>query len=605
MRYETTCGTGAVPSLGSIGAAGPKDLSWVAEIGRREPRPFGARATACCVGAATGGGSCGASRTGRPVIRWYSRGALRLTTRLLASWPPLAWLAVCSRDDRSVFVWHGPRVEPSDDFACEAVWPGRFEDGDFDQAAVVSGSGVRVRGEEVVFVAATSMIERLHSVEHVRGPLVSNSLPCLLQAIGGRAIFGYWRYGVDLDTVAHGLNRYRRTLPMTTEPVRLTYFHNLVWTGDGLAEREKPLEPARFRDFGEYRAFLRSGIAGSAKNMASDARRSALTWLGTVSSGYDGATVTALGAEAGCRQAISFDLSRRNEPDSGEAIAQALGVEPLIVPRTSWYDRAREFDPLPEVPFFAASPNGELAPFGAARAHLEGRVLLTGFMGDGIWRPSREDTSRQITRKYASGMGFAEFRLMAGFIDCAPAFWAGRQIPDVVSISRSEEMQPWILGDHYQRPIARRILEEAGVPSGAFGRGRKQPGVGSVVTERHFLGPESLADYQVWLRRNAEALGRRRLLASAAVEVLGRGSARPGRALAAAARKGGSVADRPITRGVIRRAESIERRVGSLDRGVARRMYTFQWGVDRAMERYGPRPPVGETAGDARTKSAM
>jgi hypothetical protein len=505
---------------------------------------------------------------------------------MIAGWPPLAWLASCSRHARNVLVLHGPRVETGDGFACEAVWPGPFDDGDFDQAPIVAGSGVRIRGEEAIFVSATSMIERLHSVERAGGPLVSNSLPCLLQAIGGRAIFGYWRYGADLGTVAQGLNRYRRGLPMTRGRVRLTYFHNLLWSGDGLAEREKPLEPTRFHDFGEYRAFLRSGIAGIAKNMASDARRNSLTWLGTVSSGYDGATVTALGAEAGCRQAICFDLSRRNEPDSGEPIARALGVEPLTVARATWYEKARELDPLPEVPFFAATPYGELAPFAAARAHLGGRVLLTGFMGDGIWRPSREDTDRQITRKHVSGMGFAEFRLIAGFIDCAPAFWAGRQAPDVVSISRSEEMKPWVLGDYYQRPIPRRVLEEAGVPREAFGRGRKQPGVGSLDAERHFLGPESLVDYQVWLRRSAEALGRRRLLAGVAVEVLGRCSARPVRGVAAVARKADSVTGRPIMRVLMRRAESIERRFGHLDHGVARRMYTFQWGLDRAMERY-------------------
>ena len=109
----------------------------------------------------------------------------------MPDWPPLAWLAVCSRREGIVRVRHGARVEVGDGFACEAVWPGKFEDGDFDRAAVVAGSGIRLRGREVVFVPATSTIDRLHSVERPDGPIVSNSLPCLLQAIGARPRLDY------------------------------------------------------------------------------------------------------------------------------------------------------------------------------------------------------------------------------------------------------------------------------------------------------------------------------------------------------------------------------------------------------------------------------
>jgi len=478
-------------------------------------------------------------------------------------------------------------VEVGDGFACEAVWPSRFEDGDFDRAAVVAGSGVRLRGAEVVFVPATSTIERLHSVERPEGPIVSNSLPCLLQAIGARPRLDYWRYSLDLNTVTGGLDRYRRTLPMSTESVRLTYFHNLVWEGDRLVERDKPLEPRGFEDFAAYRAFLGDAIAGIAANMTSGAREESLRWLGTVSSGHDGATATALAAEAGCEQAITFDRSRRDEPDSGEPVARALGLELLTISRGGWYRTAVQFDRLPEVPFLAATPNGELAPFAAARPHLEGRVVVTGFMGDGMWIPTRFDTSAQVRRKDTSGMGLAEFRLVAGFIDCAPAFWTARQIADVVAITRSPQMRPWIVGDSYQRPVARRIVEEAGVPREAFGVGRKQPGVGGAsVGEREFLGPESLVDYRSWLRRRAESLGRRRVLAVAALDVAGRLAAPALRVVARAARVALSASPGAPARRLRRFAERAERRAVASGDGLALRAFAYQWGLERATERY-------------------
>lgn len=506
-------------------------------------------------------------------------------------WPPLAWLARCSRRERRVLVLHGRRIEVGDGFACEAVWPGEFDAGDFDRAAVVAGSGVRVRVGEVVFVPATSTVDRLYSVERPDGPLVSNSLPCLLSAIAGRPLLGYRSYDRDLDSIGQGLDRYRRTIPMTTGPVRLTYFHNLVWGGEGLAERDKPPRPQGLADFHAYRAFVSDTLAGIAANMTHASRRGAFRWLGTLSSGYDSATATTLGAEVGCEQAICFDRSRRGEPDSGAPIARALGLEPFELERATWRRKAVEFDLAPEVPFLAAVPNGEQAPFSAAREHLGGRVLLTGFQGGATWGYRERPPTAQVGRRDTSGVGLTEFRLVAGFIHCPPAFWTSREPEDVLAITRSEEMRPWVIGDSYQAPISRRIVEEAGVPREAFGQ-RKQAGVGGpLIDDGHFLGPESLADYRPWVRRNAESLGGGELAAILALDALAR-TAGPASGLAATvARAADAVADRPVTRHARRRAESVEARVRPVGNGVARWLLTFQWALERAAERY-PMPAV-------------
>jgi hypothetical protein len=51
---------------------------------------------------------------------------------------------------------------------------------------------------------------------------------------------------------------------------------------------------------------------------------------------------------------------------------------------------------------------------------------------------------------------------------CIVPFWGMRRFKEIERITFSEEMAPWTLGTAYDRPVARRIVEEAGVPRGAF-----------------------------------------------------------------------------------------------------------------------------------------
>ena len=71
----------------------------------------------------------------------------------------------------------------------------------------------------------------------------------------------------------------------------------------------------------------------------------------------------------------------------------------------------------------------------------------------------------------------AEFRLVVGFIHVPFPFLGARRMSDILRITESSEMDPWRLGNLYDRPIARRIAEKAGVPRQLFGQSKK----GSVV----------------------------------------------------------------------------------------------------------------------------
>jgi hypothetical protein len=85
---------------------------------------------------------------------------MKLKYTQIDSWPPLAWPAKCSLSQATVEVFHGDRVETSEEWFCEAIWDSDYEAGNFDQTDIIFGSGGRLRGESVTFVSAGTTVDR-------------------------------------------------------------------------------------------------------------------------------------------------------------------------------------------------------------------------------------------------------------------------------------------------------------------------------------------------------------------------------------------------------------------------------------------------------------
>ena len=424
-----------------------------------------------------------------------------LVFRSIEGWPPLAWLARCDARTGEVSVLHGRRVETTREWFCEAAWDGPYEAGDFDQTDIVTGSGGRVRDGGVTFVASGALCDRLHSFEDAdRIVWISNSLPCLLQSIGGEVDPTDTAYGNFFLTIRHGIDKYNRWLQTSAGPVQLTYFDNLRWDDDGATTLEpKPFGDRTFPDFASYRSFLAQSMAAIMDNACSTKRAHALRPLSTLSSGYDSTTITVLAREAGLEDVLTFtrgfdgpSLGGPTESDSGAAVARMLGL------------RCHAIDPadrvaLQEVPFFAANASGEDVQFTGAARQLEGRLLFTGYYGDRIWGNGPTNVSPTIVRRGVDGLSLSEFRLWAGFLNCVVPFWATRSIAQIHAITHSAEMKPWDVPGGYSRPICRRIIEEAGIPRGAYAV-RKRASGAFPLWRRSFLSASSAADYVRWLR---------------------------------------------------------------------------------------------------------
>jgi hypothetical protein len=425
-------------------------------------------------------------------------------------WPPLAWLARCEKTSPTVVIFHGPRVEVTDDWYCEAVWAGNYASGDFDQTDIVAGSGGRIRSDALDFVSSGSTIDRLQSLEADGAVWVSNSLACLMAAVGASVDPTYSGYYRDASSIIDGLDRYKRTLSTTVGDVKLTYFENLAWDGSQLRLRAKPAERRDLSSFARYRAFLSTNLHAIAENLAALDRRFPLRMLGTLSSGYDSTAVTVLAKAVGLDEVITFDKARLGGDDSGEAAARILGLRVYTVGRDAW--RTTDYA---EVPFIASYSSGEDIVFKGAEAHLGGRVLMTGYHGDKLWDKFTKKLSDQIVRGDPSGLALTEYRLWVGFINCAIPFWSAKQILEINTLSKSEEMKRWDVPGEYSRPICRRIGEEAGIPRDLFGVRKRavtvNPFAGWDVLHgtRELLTPASLRDYLNWITRNRSAWVRR------------------------------------------------------------------------------------------------
>ncbi len=411
----------------------------------------------------------------------------------IEEWPPLAWLAVCRKTDSEVTVVHGPQVETTDEWFCEAVWAGDYEEGGFDATDIVAGSGGRLRDREIVFVSSGSTVDRLVYWQSDKILLVSNSIACLLAVANASARATYPRYWYDFWTIIFGLKRYQTDLPTSMGKLNLLYFDNLSWDGQKLHVVRKPKLIRDFGDFARYHRFLNETMHAVAANLASPARRSPYQTLCTVSSGYDSPCVAVIARAAACAEAICIDTSRDGAPECGAAIAEHLGMRAHIIPRDGW----REFA-FPQVPFIAADSTAEAVSLQSAVSHLRGRVLFTGNYGGIIWGKNPPDLGESIVRGDTSGLSHCEFRLWHGYIQCAVPFWGARQIKDVNQITLSPDLREWDIPGAYSRPIPRRIVETAGVPRAMFGVTKQATAI--IVSE--FLTPDAMVDYLAWLKRH-------------------------------------------------------------------------------------------------------
>lgn len=397
-----------------------------------------------------------------------SHASRTIDIRVAVQWPRLAWV-VCV-DGPHIQATVGRDVECGDNWLCEAAWTGAFEAHDFDQHDVVFGSGVRVYDDRIVFVSPCHPLERIAHMTLPTGAVyVSNSIPALLAATDTHVDPRY-DYAAAIETYIQ-VDREPITEMPTKEGLK---FHvvrcdNLVFNGC-LQLEPKPYQHQDFSTYEKFYAHLCRTMDAIGVNMHSPARRRPIRPVTTMSSGYDSPAITVLAKRVGCQTGWTvtqgWSLFATNTDDSGREIAKLLGVELQEV------DRRKSCNGLE--PWIWAS-TGRSNDLNVVRFDYPDDVMLlfSGNHAGILWTHARHSPA-MLQRSDSGGTGMSEFRLEKGFIQCPFAFVGVQQAKDIEAISFQDAMKPWMLDrKRYNRPLSRRIVEEAGVPRHLFGMTKK------------------------------------------------------------------------------------------------------------------------------------
>lgn len=419
--------------------------------------------------------------------------------------PRLLWFAEIKRGSDTVALTHGPWVEASDQRFVEGAWEGSFAASAPSAALVLTGTAGECNAEGIVFSTSTDTLDRLYALRRSDRMWVSNSLALLLATSGEDCDVSYRYYIHDFVTIRHGIREHARAIPTSGgNRVELYYHCNLQVDRDfNLTVRAKP-RPPRFTTFREYRNFLTDAVRAVVLNASANERLVKYRPLVGISAGYDSPACAVLAREAGCTKAFTFVRARPgravDELDSGIHIGNILGYQIREFDRERYLTRSDR----PEIEFLATGTGGGACMFSSMEDLLKGTIMITGDRGDTLWDRNSPRVSEEI-KGGDPGCSLIEFRGRVGFLQLPVPFIGAVNHPDLHRISNSPEMRPWSLErDVYDRPIPRRVAEEAGIPREAFGNAKRAIAqVFHSMDGEHepletMLAPQSLSDFRAF-----------------------------------------------------------------------------------------------------------
>jgi hypothetical protein len=428
-----------------------------------------------------------------------------LSSICLKTLPPLGWVATLSQDDRRVAITRGAAVEGDSRGLVAGAWSGPFCRGGMANAITSVGSGLQIRDDVLTVICGTAGADMLIVHRLPSRLTIGNSLPLVLAAAGDAPRADYAFYSNDLFSIYLGAARYRATLPMATGSVSVYFGAIEIDAGLRITPRTLPRAP-RFSNFVEYRSFLVREVASLFANASDEARKIRYQPIAAVSAGYDSPAAAVVARDAGCTQAFTFrhsTASKGNPDDSGEAIARDLGLSVTGFDTFAYRDR----QDFPEVVFASAGFGGGDAYLAGREATFRHRIVVGGGGGDRIWDSRFHISGPRDLPTYLGGYTATKFFLELPALALAVPAIGIASFRDIQRIHRSADMRPWSVGGWYDRPIARRLLEEAGVSRGSFALGKRR--VSPVYEEPSrkipplatYLSSRSLDEFERWFAK--------------------------------------------------------------------------------------------------------
>lgn len=400
---------------------------------------------------------------------------VRLAAESIEDLPRLAWCVRLRAGASTVELRCGPWVEVAGKAFVAGAWDGSFSAMQFGHSAALCGSGAVVEKNSVLFATAFHPTEWLFANRVGDCLWISNSLPFVLTASEDELDLTYPNYFFDL------LNDYRMgveasqtgLITKASRTVRIFSCCSFRVAADLSISREEKKWKQPPESYQDYADELSRSVNAILDNARSRDRTRPYQPIATVSRGYDSTASAALAAGGGCQQAVTFRQSRKDAAgtladDSGAAVARDLSMTVTEYDRADYRDR-----PLGEAEFFMTPMGRTNLSLLAMEDELSGSVLVGGRHGENFWRRDGLPVFpnfREPSAVKMSGSEAIEFCLRAGIIHLPAPYLQGIHGAAIRQITHAKEMQPWSLGGTYDRPIPRRIAEEAGVRRNSFGQ---------------------------------------------------------------------------------------------------------------------------------------
>ena len=434
--------------------------------------------------------------------------SLSVRTIVLSNFPPLAW--IIRTDGKRVDVLTGAKVRQFDHGFFEGGWSGTDSPFELKESGVFFGSGAAWSDGKLKFVGPSHSMESIWIAETPTAVWAANSLPLLIAATRPPD-FHILRSRAAIRSINAGLSVYNRDIHKAPG-IRIRRFANAIVAIDidltAIERQQKQDGP--FNDYTSYVAYLKRVIA---ETMARFGAAEASVYL---SRGYDSPAVAALVHDLAPTIALTSRYTDRGELDDGSEVAAALGIDVhwlrerrrkqttiMVggVPTTRSTVKPEEVERVAE--FYSGIKVSDEYLLVPDRL-VAGRAVLSGWLGGEVWQidePVWQDF-RQSFMSIGGGSGLTEFRLRTGFVHIPVPAIAFNHADILRSIALSDELAPWRLETTtYDRPIARRIAEEAGVPREAFGQ--KKMFSSSQIRNLAEIAPRM---FQIQMERYAPAL---------------------------------------------------------------------------------------------------
>lgn len=414
--------------------------------------------------------------------------------------PVLAWgLKVTAKGD--AIINYGSQVHIFDNGIVEGTWDGEFSKFNFNSSPHFFGSGIKIDNDTAILSCPSHFYEGIFLFNNKKNgdSYFSNSLNYVLKdnidllndefekifaqvcnkndEITAKGVF-------DIETLLYDSDDFS---------LHVFYYHNVVISSQKCEIKAKKPSSQSYKNFQEYKNYVLKVLNALRLNSNDVERVKKYHTLATLSSGYDSSAVASLLVDVGEVEAVTIDVNIAGNDDSGLEIAKYLGLDchpcphPLAIENTidnlGTFNYSASFAKETSE-FLATIGHGDEIVFQSFDNYLENKAVYTGHSGDDLWSTASQDFIG-IPITIINGKSLSEYRLRKNFFH-VPLPVIGTVYPfSLYKINFQNDMKEYWIEGRYNRPIARRMIEEKGVPRGVFANSKRSTNPYILNTNEH------------------------------------------------------------------------------------------------------------------------